>query len=243
MTPLSANSLSAAGRLSTARLSGARLSSALYDTIKERLLEGQYSAGEKLVVETLRQEFGVSKQPVMEALRRLSSDNLVYIIPQIGCEVASYSPQEVEDFFLLFSGFEGAIAAVAAERRTEAQLASLRRIAETADRLLDATEAREKARRYRIHNREFHAAIHAMAHSRIMAETSQRMWDMSDFLINTAGTTNPLASALADRQRDHHRILDALRDKDAVAARRAMDDHIVGTIRIIRAEADTSIVQ
>jgi DNA-binding GntR family transcriptional regulator len=230
-----------AARLATARLSGGRVASAVYDAIKERLLDGTYAAGERIVVETLRQEFGVSKQPVMEALRRLSSDKLVHIVPQVGCEVARYSPQEVEDFFLLFGGFEGTIAEVAATRRTDAQLTQLQRITEIADRLIDSTDPQERAQKYRTHNREFHAAIHAMSHSRIMAEASHRMWDMSDFLINTAGIANPLADAVPARQHDHHRILDALRNKDAQEARRAMEEHITGTTQIIRAEVHSDI--
>lgn len=226
--------------LSGARLSGARLSIALYDTLKARLLEGKYGAGEKIVVETVRQEFGVSKQPVMDALRRLSSDKLVEIIPQVGCQVARYSTQEVEDFFTLFGGFEGTIAGVAALRRTDQQLLDLDMISARVDALLSSDDPAVRAHGYRIHNREFHAAIHTMAHSRIMAETSQRMWDLSDFLINTTGVVNPLSSALKERQHDHHRITEALRARDEEAARRAMEEHIVGTILVIRDESVVS---
>ncbi|MBJ8344413.1 GntR family transcriptional regulator [Antrihabitans sp. YC2-6] len=227
----------AATAVAGARLSGARLSAALYDTLKARLLEGKYDAGEKIVVETVRQEFGVSKQPVMDALRRLSSDKLVEIIPQVGCQVASYGTQEVEDFFTLFGGFEGTIAGVAALRRTENQLLELDLISARVDGLLTSDDPAVRAHGYRIYNREFHAAIHKMAHSRIMAETSQRMWDLSDFLINTTGVVNPLSSALEERQHDHHRITDALRARDADAARSAMEQHIVGTISVIRDES------
>ncbi len=222
--------------VSGARLSGARLSSFLYDTIKTRLLEGRYGAGEKIVVEELRQEFGVSKQPVMDALRRLATEKLIAIVPQAGCHVIAYGPQEVADFYLLFGDFEGTIAAVAAERRTTEQVAHLDTISDRVDQLIASNDPAIRAHGYRVHNREFHGAIHAMAHSRIMEETSQRMWDMSDFLINTAGITNPLASALPQRQCDHRAIADAIRDGDAVRARDAMRDHILGTIHVIDAE-------
>ncbi|WP_009473130.1 GntR family transcriptional regulator [Rhodococcus sp. JVH1] len=227
----------AAALLANVRTSGARLSAAMYDILKTRLLEGRYAAGEKIVVESIRQEFGVSKQPVMDALRRLSSDKLVYIFPQSGCEVVSYTQREVEDFFTLFGGFEGTIAAVAAARRTDAQLIELGLISSRIDALLTSDDPEVRAHGYRIHNREFHAAIHAMAHSRIMAETSQRMWDMSDFLINTTGITNPLSSALPERQDDHHAIIEAIRQQDEAGAREAMERHIVGTISVIRDEA------
>ncbi|GHP19103.1 GntR family transcriptional regulator [Rhodococcus sp. NKCM2511] len=219
------------------RLSGARLSAVLYDTLKGRLLEGVYAAGEKIVVESIRHEFGVSKQPVMDALRRLSSDKLVDIVPQVGVQVVSYTRQEVEDFFTLFGGFEGTIAGVAALRRSDAQLRDLDAVSANVDRLISSEDASVRARGYRVQNREFHAVIHRMAHSRIMAETSQRMWDLSDFLINTTGVHNPLSSALDDRQHDHRSITEAIRAGNQRWAREAMEHHIVGTVEVIRDES------
>ncbi|WP_084510668.1 FCD domain-containing protein [Nocardia lijiangensis] len=83
---------------------------------------------------------------------------------------------------------------------------------------------------------KFHAAIHAMANSRIMEEASQRMWDLSDFLINTAGISNPLSDAIPQRQCDHEAIAAAIRDRDENLAREAMRQHILGTVAIIDGE-------
>ena len=93
---------------------------------------------------------------------------------------------------------------------------------------------------YRVLNRQFHHAIHDMAHSRIMAETSRRMWDLSDFLINTSGVPQPLSSGLDDRHADHERIRAALHARDQDAARAEMEQHIVGTMDLIRAEEEAA---
>ncbi|QHD88398.1 FCD domain-containing protein (plasmid) [Gordonia sp. JH63] len=225
---------------SAARLSGARLSSVLYDVLKTRLLEGAYAAGERIVVEQIRREFDVSKQPVMDALRRLAADRLIAIIPQSGIEVLSYTHREVEDFYLLFGDFEGTIAAVAAARRTDAQLHELRRVSAEVEALLLLGDPTARAHGYRVHNREFHAVIHAMAHSRIMEETSQRMWDMSDFLINTAGIANPLSEALPQRQCDHDEIAKAINNRDEERARESMRRHIIGTVGLIDGESQVA---
>src|ERR1700749_5205401 len=101
--------------------SGRRLAPVVYDLLKDRLLEGEYQAGERLSVEALKAEFGVSKQPIMEALRRLSSEGLVEIIPQGGWRVPVYDGADVTDFFAIFGGMEGAVAGVAAQRCTGQQ--------------------------------------------------------------------------------------------------------------------------
>jgi DNA-binding GntR family transcriptional regulator len=216
---------------------GSRLNHAVYDQLKERLLEGRHAAGERLSTEALRTEFGVSKQPVMEALRRLAADGLIEILPQVGSRVAEYSMREVGDFFVMFGGFEGTIAGVAALRRTEQQLRALDRISEQIGELRNSADPAERAHGYRILNRQFHHAIHDMAHSRIMAETSRKMWDLSDFLINTAGVAQPLNTALDDRHADHERIRAALHAGDQDTARVEMEHHIVGTVDVIHAEA------
>jgi DNA-binding GntR family transcriptional regulator len=211
--------------------SGGRLAGHVYEEIKEGLLEGRYEAGERLQVEALRRDFGVSKQPVMDALRRLSGDGLVEIIPQVGCRVVTHDEQEIADFFAMFGGFEGTIAAAAATRRTDEQLAELETVSVHIGELCRSPDPAVRAHDYRILNRQYHAVIHSMAHSRIMAETTRRMWDLSDFLINTTGP-RPLAEALDGRHEEHERIRKALERRDAAAARQEMEAHIVGTVGV-----------
>jgi DNA-binding GntR family transcriptional regulator len=216
---------------------GTRLNDAVYEQLKERLLEGRYAGGERISAEALRLEFGVSKQPVMEALRRLSGDGLMEIVPQVGSRVASYDLREVEDFYVMFGGFEGTIAGIAALRRTDAQLAELDEVSQRIGALRQDTDASARSHGYRTWNRHFHEVIHKMAHSRIMAETSRRMWDLSDFLINTTGVPQPLSTALDERHADHESIRAALHARDQAAARAEMERHIVGTVVVIHAEA------
>jgi DNA-binding GntR family transcriptional regulator len=234
---------SASNAVASLHRGGSRLNHAVYDQLKERLLEGRYAAGERLSTEALRTEFGVSKQPVMEAMRRLAGDGLIEIVPQVGSRVATYTPREVSDFFVMFGGFEGTIAGIAAARRTARQLDELERISSQIGALRSSPDTLDRAHGYRILNRQFHHAIHDMAHSRIMAETSLRMWDLSDFLINTSDVPQPFSDALDDRHHDHERIRTALQTGDQDAARAEMEQHIVGTVDVIRTETDSSALQ
>jgi DNA-binding GntR family transcriptional regulator len=220
--------------------SGQRLGQAVLDELKERLLDGQYAAGSRISIEEVRTEFGVSKQPVMDAMRRLESIGIVQIVPQSGCRVASYSIQEVKDFFNLFSKFEGEIAAAAAQRRTPAQLEQLDGVWQRIEDLDASKDPDTRSRGYRFGNREFHLVIHQMAHSRVMAELSERMWDMSDFFINTLGGRGPLSNAIPDRNHDHDLIRSSIRSGNTEVARVAMESHIVGTVAIFGAARENS---
>lgn len=214
--------------------SGQRLGTLVLDQLKERLLDGRYAPGAPISIEELKTEFGVSKQPVMDALRRLDSIGIVEIVPQSGCRVAAYPPHEVRDFFHLFGRFEGEIAAAAAARRTDTQLAELDAAWDRIDEI-DSLDSPSRSRGYRFLNRHFHLAIHQMAQSRVMADLSARMWDMSDFFISTVGGSQPIADAVSDRNHDHDVIRRAIRSRNVEVARVAMQSHITATIDIVEA--------
>ena len=227
----------APGLRPVAAASGKRLASLIYDLVREQLLEGAYQAGERLQVEMLKAEYGVSKQPIMDALRRLASDGLIEIIPQVGCRVPVYEPEDIAAFFAIFGGTEGAVAGVAAQRRTAEQLSSLAAVNADILRLAADPSPSARAHRYRILNRQFHGIVHAMAHSPVVAEISRRMWDMSDLIINTSGAPQPLAFAVPARHQDHERIIAALQRADPQGARAEMEAHILGTVAVIHPPA------
>lgn len=214
--------------------SGVRLSKAVLDELRERLLTGQYPVGSKISIEDVKAEFGISKQPVMDALRRLEATGLVEIVPQSGCRVAHYTVQEIRDFFNLFGRFEGEIAAAAASRRSEPQLAEMDVAWQRVNDLEKLADPLARSRGYRELNREFHLVIHKMSHSRVMADLSERMWDLSDFFINTIGGARPLSESLHDRNHDHDVIRTAIRTGSAEIARVAMESHIVSTVSLFK---------
>jgi DNA-binding GntR family transcriptional regulator len=209
---------------------GQRLAQLVLDELKARLLAGRYPAGSRISIEDVKAEFGVSKQPVMDAMRRLEATGIVEIVPQSGCRVASYSAQEIRDFFNLFGRFEGEIAAAAAVRRSDAQLAELDGIWQRIADLERLDDPEERARGYRLRNREYHLVLHRMSHSRLMADLSEQMWDLSDFLVTTIGGVERLSGSLHDRNHDHDVIRIAIRSQNPDVARAAMESHIVGTV-------------
>ncbi len=213
-----------------------RLSSRVYEALKERLIAGEWTHGSRLSVEALLDEYGVSKQPVMEALRLLSADGLVHILPQVGCEVASYPAREVSDFFAMFAAFEGTVAATAALRRTDEQLAELAASRRAFERLPEIEDDRLRSQRYLQLNHTFHAEIYVMSGSQVMAANGRRLWDLADFMINTTGVVAPMAHVTESRHREHELVREAIVAGDADEARRQMEHHIVSTVDLIAPE-------
>jgi DNA-binding GntR family transcriptional regulator len=208
----------------------ARRGAALFGELKERLLAGFYPPGTRISIEEMKAQFGVSKQPIMDAMRRLEASGIVEIVPQSGCRVVQYTAQEISDFFNLFGRFEGEIAAAAAARRSEAQLLDLDEAWHSIAVLDESGEDRDRAGRYRRLNREYHAVIHRMSDSRVMADLSARMWDLSDFLVTAVGGIQRLSESIKQRNDDHDVIRTAIRSRNSDVARAAMESHIVTTV-------------
>ena len=64
----------------------------VYRAIRERILEGVYGPGYRVVIDTLAAEFGVSALPVREAIRRLEAEGLVVFRPNAGAQVSPAEP-------------------------------------------------------------------------------------------------------------------------------------------------------
>jgi DNA-binding GntR family transcriptional regulator len=208
----------------------------VYDVVRERLLDGRWRAGESIAVDALRLELGVSKQPVMDALRRLASDDLVEIIPQVGCRVPVYERTDLADFFTIFASAEGEATAISARRRNDRDLAELQVINDRIARIEKKSTADDRAREYRRLNRDFHSVVLDMADSAFASLVSRRMWDISDLLINTVVGSHSVGDEIDERHDDHARIIEALHDRDEGAARQFMAAHILRNIPMLAVE-------
>ena len=68
-------------------------------TIQARVLSGELASGTRLRQEALAEEFGVSRTPVREALRKLQASGLVELRPNRGAQVRGLSPREIRDAY------------------------------------------------------------------------------------------------------------------------------------------------
>lgn len=198
-----------------------------YNHVKRLILDGQTKAGDRLDVNALVGQLGFSRQPVIQALNRLSAEGFVEVVPQVGCWVAGSDPADIADFFRLLATTEGLAAEFAAERVTPAGLAELAAIDRKIAALLDGAGSGEDiGHAYRMLNRAFHGQVHAMAESEVVHAAASGMWDRCDFYLNTHGR-NILADRATTSHEEHAGIMKALCKGDPRRARKAMQLHVL----------------
>lgn len=76
---------------------GQNLSDEIYNLLKAQILNGKLAGGEKIPEESLAKQFGVSRTPIREAVRRLGEYGLVSIKPRCYAEVTTISEKEAKD--------------------------------------------------------------------------------------------------------------------------------------------------
>ena len=79
----------------------------LASTLQARVLSGELPSGTRLRQEALAEEFGVSRTPIREALRKLQASGLVELRHNRGAFVRGLSPREIRDAYEVRAELEG----------------------------------------------------------------------------------------------------------------------------------------
>ena len=73
------------------------LSDLVYNQIKQQILNGDLKAGDRVAEEDFAAEYGVSRTPIREALKKLTEYGLITIVPRSHAIVNSISIKEAQD--------------------------------------------------------------------------------------------------------------------------------------------------
>ena len=191
----------------------------VYEQLCEAILSGRFKPGEHLVLEELGEEFGTSRTPLREAIRRLQTEGLVDFTPHRGAVVTDLSVEELIEMYHIRAVLDGLAARLAAQNLSDEQLTDLQDIFEKTRRELDPSNPV----RFEEFNRAFHEIIYQGANAPFL-------YEMIINLYTKTGRYRHLSLRSAGRIQDvldeHHRILDALATRDAqMAERRAREHH------------------
>lgn len=99
--------------------------------LREAIISGHFKAGARLVETDLCKQLGVSRTSVREAIRVLSSEKLLILVPNKGPSVADISAEEATQIYHVRKMLEGEAAALAAKNGTPDDIAEMKRALES----------------------------------------------------------------------------------------------------------------
>ena len=142
------------------------LAEKLASAIADGILDGSLQPGIRLDEISLAQQHGVSRTPVREALRQLTTSGLIDMRPRKGAVVSKATPEQVENLFVAMAEMEGTCARLAAMSMTPIER---RRLQARHEAMLALAKAGNRDA-YSDANVAFHLAIYAGAHNEPLAE-------------------------------------------------------------------------
>jgi len=142
------------------------LAEKLATAIADGILDGTLRPGVRLDEQSLAQQHGVSRTPVREALRQLTTSGLIDMRPRKGAVVSKATPAQVESLFVAMAEMEATCARLAAMSMTPVE----RRRLQARHEAMIALAGRGNPEAYSDANVGFHLAIYDGAHNEPIAE-------------------------------------------------------------------------
>jgi DNA-binding GntR family transcriptional regulator len=198
----------------------------VYDSTRRAILEGRYKPGQRLRLQDIALENNVSFIPVREALRLLEAGRLVEIIPNKGARVSDVSEADMTDAYNLRVLLECSAVERTAQFITKEELAIAdRHYAE----MVDAFEAGDVETSSASH-RAFHLSLYQPARSPWLTHVIELLMSNTDRYRRLLTPARPSNKHLAELQRQHREVLEAVRVGDSAAASEALREHLNNTV-------------
>lgn len=191
----------------------------VYQKLRQAVLEGTLTPGERLIERKLAQQLKVSRTPVREAIRILEREGLVYHLPRVGATVARMDEQEVNETYRIRAVLEGLATRMAAERIEPSQLHELTKLLD----LIEAYSSQENLEKLEKIHWEFNDLIYRAA-------GSPRLYDMitslADYIAIYVRFGYAQPGRIAEATREHRQLVEAIKLRDGDLAERVAREHI-----------------
>lgn len=204
--------------------------------IAAEIVTGELQAESWLRQKALGERYGVSRQPVREALRQLQAYGMVEMHPRRGALVRRPSPRDMREAYLVRAELEGLAASLAAQRVT---LDGIRRLRAAKQRFEDVVQAvmndesgqPPDSAAWARANDEFHQEILDASGAHILANSLDALHRM----VPRSLSANALHSRRLLRENivQHADIYAAIESGDEEAARAAMRKHVLDSGEVI----------
>lgn len=204
------------------KLRRTNLSEDAYSFVKDLLLSGErYRPGEKISVEELSRQLGVSRTPVWGAINRLEAEGVVEIMPRQGVYLINFDPAKALDIYVAREALEGMAARLAAERGTDNQLGGLKAALEKQRACLEDGDAEG----YAAAALAFHEQIVAAAANKPLARLLGSVYAQIQAM-RAHSRSKDFPTRMPPSVQNHERIFDAIAARDPDGAEREARIHI-----------------
>ncbi len=199
-----------------AELARASLADRVHQVLMERIIDGRYAPGTRLVEMQIARELNISQAPVREALCTLEAARFVETAPYRGTRVRQIGERECREAYQVRAVLEELALQLGAATLRE----HLREFREEAEAAMAAAR-RGNVVRYLHHNVRFHQMIVDAADNSVLRQT----WESLGFTVGARVRASRTSGDMIAVAKEHLLIVDALARGEGKAAGRLLRHH------------------
>jgi DNA-binding GntR family transcriptional regulator len=205
--------------LADKRLSRHVLTDELYGLLKQKILSHDISAGNKINIDQLARDLGVSNIPIREALFRLASDGFVKVVPFKGMYVAEMNMTDIDEIFEIRYALEELSVRKAAPHIPKFRLEQILQELDAVEQMWEASHEENVISKM---NHDLHGTILAYAGNENLKQMVTALIERVHRYLNLAHYKIDMSAEIAE----HRRIVLALLENDTEKAVEASRIHL-----------------
>ncbi|GAA1002041.1 GntR family transcriptional regulator [Subtercola frigoramans] len=193
-------------------------SSRIAGSLREAILRGEITPGERIRQEQIAADHDASRLPVREALRMLESEGLVTLVANTGAWVSHVSLAECDELYQMRERIEPLLLGYSIPNLDEATIAHLDALAVEMASTHDVSQFLQL-------DREFHLTSYSGASTLMLGDTVNRLWNMTQHYRRAYSMRLDRDSNRIVHD-EHHMIVRAIELRDSDDAGRVLLGHI-----------------
>ncbi len=207
------------------------MSQRVYGDLRELIMSGRVQPGQRLTLKNLSEAVGTSQMPVREALRQLAAEGALEFLPNKSVRVPVMTKEKFLELLAIRLQVEGLALEQATQRITKLQIQELAHYhdvfsKEVKRKTPDATIAIDA-------NMRFHFTAYRAAHMPTLMNIVEGLWLQVGPVLNLDMRSGSKRLTDGPAKHHHQKILDAMQEKNAKAARLALVDDLTTAANFI----------
>jgi DNA-binding GntR family transcriptional regulator len=201
-----------------------------YSILKDMITERKLLPGQKIPQEKLARDLGISRTPLVSALKFLEQEKLVESVPRKGFFVRLFSKEEMVYIFELREVLEGLAARRAAAKITDPQMIELNRFFQHFAKQKNISDYKGYARE----DRKFHNFVIDVGAKEFLKSIllTTNIISFSYQVLHSEGLVRPPNETI----QEHLAVIGAIKERDSEAAEYLMRQHFKKSLAYLKQE-------
>ena len=202
----------------------------VHSILKDMIMERKLLPGQKIPQEKLARNLGISRTPLIGALKFLEQEKLVESVPRRGFFVRLFSKEEMVYIFELREVLEGLAARRAAAKVTDSQVIELSNFFKHFAKQKNISDFKEYARE----DRRFHNFVIDVGAKEFLKSIllTTNIISFSYQVLHTEGLVRPPNETI----QEHLAVIEAIKERDSEAAEDLMRQHFKKSLAYLKRE-------